>query len=130
MKTGLIPMISASLLRSQTGENCDFDIGDDWNRFKADNGESVLSFDLPSWWDRYLNLFQITSFSIDTSDNTDSVKQNGDEVEFYFNTMIYRWAFLQNVNFRWLFSSFYQFQNSNGHGKCAAWTNSTNELFR
>ena len=49
MKVGFIPIISASLLRGQTGGNCDFDIGDDWNRFKADNGESVLSFDLPSW---------------------------------------------------------------------------------
>lgn len=67
---------SASLLRSQTGGNCDFDIGDDWNRFKTDNGESVLSFDLPS--------------CIDTSDNTDSVKQNGDQVEFSFYTTIFR----------------------------------------
>ena len=29
-------------------------------------------------------------FSIDTIDNKDAIKQNGDEVEFYFNTMIYR----------------------------------------
>lgn len=55
VEVDLIPIISASLVRAQTGGNCDFDIGDDWNRFKAENGENVLSFDLPSWWDQYLN---------------------------------------------------------------------------
>ena len=46
-------------------------------------------------------------FSIDTTDNKDAIKQNGDEVEFSFNTMVYRWVyyswndvFNQLTNFR------------------------------
>ena len=31
-------------------------------------------------------------FSIDTTDNIDSIKQNDDEVEFSFYTMVYRWV--------------------------------------
>ena len=40
-------------------------------------------------------------FSIDTADNTDAIKQNGDEVEFSFYTMVYRWAFFQ-LPLRWV----------------------------
>ena len=29
-------------------------------------------------------------FSIDTADNNDAIKQNGDKVEFSFNAMVYR----------------------------------------
>ena len=29
-------------------------------------------------------------FSIDTADNNDAIKQNGDEIEFFFYTMVYR----------------------------------------
>ena len=46
-------------------------------------------------------------FSIDTTDNKDAIKQNGDEVEFSFNTMVYRWVYFslndvfnQLTNFR------------------------------
>ena len=34
----------------------------------------------------------ISMFSIDTTDNNDAIKQNGDEVEFSFNVMVYRWV--------------------------------------
>jgi len=37
------------LLKSQTGGECDFDIGNGLSQFVADNGEFVLAFDLPSW---------------------------------------------------------------------------------
>ena len=37
------------LLRSQTGGDCDFDIGNGLSQFAADNGEFVLGFDLLSW---------------------------------------------------------------------------------
>jgi hypothetical protein len=67
---------SASLLRSQTGGDCDFDIGNGLSQFEAANGEIVLAFDLPS--------------CIDTADNNDAIKQNGGEVEFSFNTMVYK----------------------------------------
>ena len=40
-------------------------------------------------------------FSIDTDDNIDAIKQNGDEVELSFDTMIYRWAFFQ-LPLRWV----------------------------
>ena len=45
-------------------------------------------------------------FSIDTADNNDAIKQNGDKVEFSFNAMVYRWVnyhfnvFIQSINFR------------------------------
>ena len=46
-------------------------------------------------------------FSIDNADNKDAIKQNGDKVEFSFNTMVYRWVnyyfnvvFIQFINFR------------------------------
>ena len=32
----------------------------------------------------------ISMFSIDTADNNDAIKQNGDKVEFSFNAMVYR----------------------------------------
>ena len=70
--------------------------------------------------------------SIDTSDNIDAIKPNGDEVEFSFYTMVYRWAFLASVqmsHLRWRFPLNDQFKNSDGHSKYAAWTKSTNELF-
>ena len=41
--------LSASLLKSQTGEDYDFDIGKGFSQFEEDNGEFVLAFDLPSW---------------------------------------------------------------------------------
>ena len=47
-------------------------------------------------------------FSIDTADNTDAIKQNGDEVEFSFNTMVYRWVFVQ-LSFEWRFSPISEF---------------------
>ena len=33
--------------------------------------------------------------SIDTIDNEDAIKQNGDQVEFSFHTMVYRLALVQ-----------------------------------
>ena len=68
----------------------------------------------------------ILMFSIDTAGNNDAIKQNGDKVELSFNTMVYRQVY---SSFKWHFHPIDQFQNSNGHSKCAAGTNSTNELF-
>ena len=68
-------------------------------------------------------------FSIDTTDNNDAITQNGDEVEFSFNIMINRWDFLHNLHFWRNFPPIDQFQNFNGHNKCAAGTYSINELF-
>ena len=65
-------------------------------------------------------------FSIDTTENNDAIKQNGDKVEFSFNTMVYRQVY---SSFKWRFHPIDQFQNSVGHTKYAAGTNSTNELF-
>ena len=42
------------------------------------------------------NLNQNQPFSIDTSDNTDAIKQNGNQVEYKFNIMVFR---LVNHNF-------------------------------
>ena len=39
---------SASLLKNQTGGDCDFDIGNGLSQYEKD-GEFVLAFDLPSW---------------------------------------------------------------------------------
>ena len=47
--------------------------------------------------------------SIDTTDNEDAIKQNGDEVEFSFHTMVYRLAFFQ-LSFR-IWTSYDVFTN-------------------
>ena len=65
-------------------------------------------------------------FSIDTTDNNDAIKQNGDKVEFSFNTMVYRRVY---SSLKWRFHPIYQFQNSDGYSKCDDGAGSTYELF-
>jgi len=47
-------------------------------------------------------------FSIDTADNNDAIKQNGGEVEFSFNTMVYKWVFVE-LSFKWRFPPISEF---------------------
>ena len=45
----VLPIKSATLLESQTGGDCDFNIGNISNHFKANDEDLVFRFYLPSW---------------------------------------------------------------------------------
>ena len=69
---------------------------------------------IPCMWQRDSLLLTFTKYaryiamlSIGTGDNNDAIKQNGDNVEFSFNAMVYRWVTssfndiaIQLINFR------------------------------
>ena len=45
----VLPIKSATLLESQTGGDCDFNIGNISNHFKTNDEDLVFRFYLPSW---------------------------------------------------------------------------------